>query len=319
MEFDWALIGALAADAFGEAWFSQGSFGVLQQGRVVQYGNAIGIPPHGAIIHLVRTSLQPRLGYTGWDAPADPGGIFPFDYDICLGARGGQPIVLDAHDCPRLTRPAAGSTSASATASEPEHMQVGRHLERQITEVSNDLQVLVTRLETAGVLPAAEVAPWTTDASPPNPEGTPADNSAARSKNNNLWRVTFGCFTIVNLHRSPRFAAPLLLATLVWGGRGAQAQDHDGDTSSEAPVLSEPSSPSLHESVQAPTPLTDLADAPGDRPVVRPSSDQLSSTSVPEQDSLAASAEAGAELRICDIQHRFFMCYTRTAPPCANR
>ena len=31
----------------------------------------------------------------------------------------------------------------------------------------------------------------------------------------------------------------------------------------------------------------------------------MSSTSVPEQDSLATNAEAGAELRICDLQHRF--------------
>ena len=305
LEFDWALIGALAADAFGETWFSQGAFGIMQQGRVVQYGNAIGIPPHGAIIHLVRTSLQPRLGYTGWDAPADPGCIVPFDYDICLGARGGLPIVLDAHDCPRTARAASGSAVASAAASEPDSTQVARNLERQIAEVSNDLQVLVTRLETAGVLPAAEVAPWTTDVSSPAPEGTSADHSASRPPRSPVLQITLGWFVLASTDRSSRSAASILLASLVLGGQGALAQDHDGDTSSDEPAISEPSSPSQLESLQAPTPLTGLADAPGERPVVTPSSDPMSSTSVPEQDSLTAGAEAGAELRICDLQHRF--------------
>ena len=90
--FDWAYIGALAAEAFNEPWFSQGAYGIVLHGRVLSYGEAIGVPPHGTILHLTRTSLQPRAGQSIWDTPADPGCVIPFDYDICRGHRGHLPV-----------------------------------------------------------------------------------------------------------------------------------------------------------------------------------------------------------------------------------
>ena len=314
LAFDWALIGALAADAFGEAWFSQGTFGIVQQGRVIQYGEAIGIPPHGAIIHLVRTSLQPRLGYTGWDAPADPGCVMPFDYDICLSAKGGPAIVLDIHDQPRTARAAASSATGVTTPSESDTAQLARHLERQIAEVSNDLQVLVTRLETAGVLPTPEVAPWNVDATPAA-EASPPDRSSAHSPFHNIFsRVALGCIIGVNARRSSGVdMVPFFLAAFAGNWPGILAKDHDGDSSSDEPQPSEPSSPSVLEDVHAPTPLTHLATVPGESPVVRPNPDPLSSTSVPEQDRLAAVDNPGVTLPIGAIQHRF-SCAIRGLP-----
>ena len=267
--FDWALVGALASDAFGEPWFGQGAFGVVQQGRVIQYGEAIGIPPHGAIIHLVRTSLQPRLGYTGWDAPADPGCIIPFDYDICLGSH------------------------------------YGRQLERQIAEVSNDLQVLITRLESAGVLPTAEVAPWTTAASAPaNP--TSPDTSFASRNGRPCSLVAVISLLIPTVNPSFRTVGSwyLLASVLTWHPTGVNAQDHD-ESSSDEEEMSEPSSPSLLQDISAPTPTTNLVEVPGESPVVLPSSDTLASTRVPEQERLVPVTPQNPARPLSDIQHRF--------------
>ena len=230
----------------------------------------------------------------------------PFDYDICLGARGGPSIVLDTHDQPRATRAAASSATGATTPSEPDTAQLARHLERQIAEVSNDLQVLVTRLETAGVLPAPEVAPWNVDA-PPAAETRPPDRSSASAPLSHiLSRVALGCIIGANARRSSGVdVVPFFLVALVGNWPGILAQDHDGDSSSEEPQPSEPSSASALEDVHAPTPLTHLATVPGESPVVRPNPDPLSSTSVPEQDRLAAGDNPGATLPIGVMQHRF--------------
>ena len=303
--FDWALVGALAADAFGEPWFGQGAFGIVQQNRVIQYGEAIGIPPHGAIIHLVRTSLQPRLGYTGWDAPADAGCILPFDYDICLGARGGPPIVLDPHDMPSRTATAAARLGYIGRTTEQDNQYQSRQLERQIAEVGNDLQVLITRLETAGVLPAPEVAPWTTEAGTSDNPEQPTNSFAPQHRPSSAVIVA-ASFLLSLAHSGPRTAGTwyLLIGLATWQHIGAQAQDHDESSSAEG-EMSEPSSPSLLEGISAPTPLTTLAEVPGESPVVLPSADPSAVTGVPEQNSLPASSPQGPPLSICTVQHRF--------------
>ena len=314
LAFDWALVGALAADAFGETWFGQGTFGVVQQGRVVQYGESIGIPPHGALIHLVRTSLQPRLGYTGWDAPADPGCIMPFDYDICLGAKGSMPIVLDTHGIPRVPRNMARPSSEAAPAAESEAAQVSRQLERQIADVSNDLQVLVTRLETAGVLPTPEVAPWATESPPADSTADPARSAASRLPRHPLLGLLASCLSLLHFPGVVRpLSGQLIISIVVWHGLGASAKDHDHESSSEEPQLSEPSSPSDLEAVQAPTPLTSLSEVPGESPVVLPSSEAAASTSVPDQESLAGGIVPGGDQHICTMQHRF-SCAIRGVP-----
>ncbi|CAE7260484.1 unnamed protein product, partial [Symbiodinium sp. KB8] len=273
--FDWALVGALAADAFGEPWFGQG-FGIVQQGRVIQYGEAIGIPPHGAIIHLVRTSLQPRLGYTGWEAPADPGCVFPFDYDICLGARGGQSIALDRYDVPQRTAAQVARPNTAGSAADCEDRRPAQHLERQLAEVSNDLQVLITRLESAGILPTPEVAPWSEGTTAPDTRAgsEPQDKSAAQATSRPLYFALLLGLPLASLQQGPGMQPNIcsFIGVMLWHAVGAQAQDHDRASSSEEQEPSEPSSPSLLQDVSAPTPLTLLSEVPGATPVVLPSS-----------------------------------------------
>ena len=67
--FDWSYIGTHAAEAFGEAFFSQGHFGLFINGQLTVYGTHLQAPPQGAILHLVRTSLQPASGASLWGHP----------------------------------------------------------------------------------------------------------------------------------------------------------------------------------------------------------------------------------------------------------
>ena len=307
--FDWAFVGALATEAFGEPWFQQGAFGIVQQGRVVGYNEAIGIPPHGAIIHLVRTSLQPRLGYTGWEAPADPGCILPFDYDICLGARGERAIEAARADAPARHSEAPAQTTQPQRTSEQDPARVGRQLAHQITEVSNDLQVLISRLETAGVLPAPDVAPWTTET--PAADSAPAQDSSSPAKTSPLHFILVAVYIrhVGGCAPSMLGTGALFLLSQVWQPYQVLARDddleHDPDSVSLASGPSEPSSPDLLEEVSAPTPLTQLAEVPGESPVILPSSDPAASTRLPEQESLASAAMPAAALTVCAIQYRF--------------
>ena len=91
--FDWAYVGNHAAEAFGKPWFSQGHVGVFLQGRVVPYGSQFPLPPSGAVLHMVRTSLQPSTGGSCWDTPSEPAFVSHFDFDVCVGASGAPAII----------------------------------------------------------------------------------------------------------------------------------------------------------------------------------------------------------------------------------
>ena len=308
--------GALAAEAFGEPWFGQGMFGVLQQGRVVNFNDAIGIPPHGAVIHLVRTSLQPRAGYSAWDTPADPGCILPFDYDICLGARGSASLT-PSQGARLNSGSGAGPSSARATQPEPSSAEqtvhtFGRQLNRQITEVSSDLQVLITRLETAGVLPEATVAPWTDQLDPPETEADCPDRSSATLASTNHLTMAVGCWAYVLVTGQPS-PSKFLALCVVTSFLPVSAEGHDSDGQSDEAEPSEPSSSSLLEDISAPTPVTSLVEVTDTTPVVAPSGDSLASTSVPGQSSLGASVPEVRNQQLTDIQHRF-ACALRGLP-----
>ena len=303
--FDWSYIGAVAAEAFGETWFAQGSFGIVHQGRVLGYGDNIGIPPHGTILHLTRTSLQPRTSQSIWDTPADPNCVVPFDYDICRGQRGKGPVYPVMPTTPTSTH-AAGQAQASCQAERPAEPSLGRQLNRQITDIGNDLQVLITRLETAGVLPTPEVAPWVTQA--PDEADPPAQSDSFASRLTNrisplmqcsLWWLASG-LQFANM-RSGGF----LTACVAWQVTTVQGQDHDHDDSSEVAGPSEPSSPADAADVSAPTPLTALLHVEGGTPVVRSSPDPLASTSIPGQAEAAPASQVPLTCDIATAQHRF--------------
>ena len=302
--FDWAYIGALAAEAFNEPWFSQGAYGIVLHGRVLSYGEAIGVPPHGTILHLTRTSLQPRAGQSIWDTPADPGCVIPFDYDICRGHRGHLPVY------PLMpTGPATSTGSTQPARRESDNtasLSLGHQLNRQILDVGNDLQILITRLETAGVLPAPEVAPWVTQDPAEPADHTTADraeHSRSEPLSANLHRGT-ECLLVAVLHRE---VGPFMSGTIclllqllpAWG----QDHDHEEDTADEGP--SEPSSPATLADIAAPTPLTSLHTVSGNTPVVRPSVDPLAATSMPGQESLSSSCRGIATCDVAVAQHRF--------------
>ncbi|CAE7907347.1 unnamed protein product [Symbiodinium necroappetens] len=303
--FDWSYIGALAAEAFGETWFSQGSFGIVHQGRVLSYGENIGIPPHGTVLHLTRTSLQPRTSQSIWDTPTDASCVVPFDYDICRGQRGGGPVYPVMPANPADTQP-SGSAQAHRPQERPDEPSIGRLLNRQIIDIGNDMQVLITRLETAGVLPTPEVAPWVTqspeEAEPSAQSGSYASrhvNPFPRLVQCSLWWIASA------LHAGKVHLGYASASCLIWQLPPVYGQDHDHDDSSEEAGPSEPSSPAELGDISAPTPLTSLLDVAGSTPVVRPSSDPLASTSVPGQEVSTPARPTPADCDVATAQHRF--------------
>ena len=91
---DWQYLAQEAAEAFATPSFLQGSFGVQHNNRVFTYGSDLSAPPHGTILHIIRTGSRVTTGSTSnvWDTPADMPWVPQFEYHICRGPGGESPI-----------------------------------------------------------------------------------------------------------------------------------------------------------------------------------------------------------------------------------
>ena len=103
---DWQYLAQEASEAFASQGFLQGSFGIQHNGRIFAYGSDLVAPPHGTILHLVRMGSRPSSSAAAsiWEAPAELPWIPQFDYDICRGPRGEDPIVPDSCESTGLLR-----------------------------------------------------------------------------------------------------------------------------------------------------------------------------------------------------------------------
>ena len=161
--FDWQQIGQLAAEEFGLPLFGQGQFAVWHAGRIVPYGTQVPAPGHGTVVTLVRNVPSSSVGFTAWDAPADAPAAFHFEYDICRGP-GGEPPLPGWIDCtvrPQCATARSGSqarppASQAADAASDQGCAPAPSLVRQMNEVCHQLNILTSRLESAGLLPAAD-------------------------------------------------------------------------------------------------------------------------------------------------------------------
>ena len=84
---DWQYLAQETAEALGLPSFLQGTFGIQHNGRVFAFGSDLTAPPHGTILHLVRTGSRVSSGHSSnvWDAPIEMPWIPQFDYNICRG------------------------------------------------------------------------------------------------------------------------------------------------------------------------------------------------------------------------------------------
>ena len=309
--FDWAQVSAQAAEAFGNAGFGQGHFGIYLQGRIYPCGGQFPVPPHGAVLHLVRTPASQSVGQTLWDSPQDTTPLQPFDYDICLGADG-SPALISRRSPPRPPRAAAQGTSGTEAAPRahteqeprPEHSLI---LARQLEAVAHSLSMLTTRLESAGVLPASatgdddsSVAPWTRVEEEP----TPASNHC-RILEANLARLlacTWGCTLIAT--KSPLYWA---CTTLCMGFPGAAGDGAHSDSGHARSGPSQPVTPDLPDDFRAPTPEGGIVTPAEESPIVRPSDDPFAHTSLPGQSSLQSDA-AGYQPQLLPVYQRRVTC-----------
>ena len=297
--FDWGLVGANAAEAFAEGFFSQGHFGLYMQGHFAAYGAQIQLPLPGAILHLVRTSLQPSSSASIWDTPQGPTIVPPFDYDICLGRRGDCAVVPatpqawhqgspeQEQACPSNNLPTVPEDTA-VTAPDV------TSLTRKIGDVALQLQVLTTRLESMGLLPQL----GTTDAAPAPDESVP--NSAAFR----LRPGTLGCLPLLGFLTSftTGLRSPVLLCILQQ--QLAFAQDADETDSDAEPGPSEPNSPSLPSDLAAPTPRSEVTVIAPGRAIIAPSSDGLARTTAPGENAVTATPTPFDPVTVPMLQRR---------------
>ncbi|OLP91615.1 hypothetical protein AK812_SmicGene26671 [Symbiodinium microadriaticum] len=274
---DWQVLGLRAAEAFGGNCFSQGHFGVLQGGQLFLYGASLSAPPHGTILHLVRTYVPPRAGPTVWDTPTEPEVVMPFDYDICLSPAGTRAIDLRA--APTTVARQARTDESRPSASNTPELSLGQSLARQIEEVSHGLAVLTMRLESAGILPGE--APPTVEVVEAAPTERAADTSSAKTGAG--WpgcACSLGLLLVVGMHSPPGFALALLvLGPCPFGLAQAARADGDDETLSHGP--SEPRSPDLPDDFAAPTPRVEPVPTASGSLVLRPSGDAGAHTGLP--------------------------------------
>ena len=297
---DWQVLGLRAAEAFGGNCFSQGHFGVLQGGQLFLYGASLSAPPHGTILHLVRTYVPPRAGPTVWDTPTEPEVVMPFDYDICLSPAGTRAIDLRA--APTTVARQARTDESRPSASNTPELSLGQSLARQIEEVSHGLAVLTMRLESAGILPGE--APPTVEVVEAAPTERAADTSSAKTGAG--WpgcACSLGLLLVVGMHSPPGFALALLvLGPCPFGLAQAARADGDDETLSHGP--SEPRSPDLPDDFAAPTPRVEPVPTASGSLVLRPSGDAGAHTGLPGQELLPALAPQFPLSAIPEYQHR---------------
>ncbi|CAE7283093.1 unnamed protein product [Symbiodinium sp. CCMP2592] len=278
--FDWQSVGQFAAEEFGHAFFAQGLFAAWHNGRSIAFGSQVPAPAHGTIVTLVRTAPTSTAGLTAWDTPAEFPAAFHFEYDICRGPGGESPLAgnvcLHVGPSGPIDSPAGEARSIHAQGpGRPARPSASPApaLVRQVNEVSHQLNVLMARLESAGVLPSTdtEVAPEGPvfqGANPRPPNATSVDSASPRSS------LTWTCVgAIVLAHRWPTFFG---VGLLLFAGSG-KAWATDSSEEAEHP----PSSPDLAD-VAPPTPEGDLIGPDNNAgALLRPSDDPGASTAAP--------------------------------------
>ena len=153
---DWPMLAREAGEAFGVDGLLRGQFGLQHNGRIYAYGTTLATPPHGTILHVVRTGeVTASSSASPWESPPDMPWIPQFDYALCRGPRGEEALV-------------AGRASPAGL--------------YELRSVTDRLQDLTLRCETAlaNILelcsaPAGESAP----AARETPEPTGAEQSHA--------------------------------------------------------------------------------------------------------------------------------------------
>ena len=140
--FDWARVAQLALDHFGADLFRRNAFSIQHQAYVFPYGANVPVPPHGSILHLVRSAHAPSAGFTSWETVPDPVGMLHFDYDICEGP--GDEVCLE----PDLRADHSGHTLRPASTAAPARVDTvpTTLLSRQVNDVVAQLETLTLRL-----------------------------------------------------------------------------------------------------------------------------------------------------------------------------
>ena len=308
--FDWAQIGGEARDAFGGTCFSQGSFGIFLQGRIYPSGGHFPVPPHGAVLHLVRTPVFQSTGQTLWDSHQDNTPLPPFDYDICLGSDG--TVALTASRPPPqqpsvtpASRP-ANSTPARVSEGPTSLTTQEAGLARHLASVAHSLNLLTARLESAGVLPADPVdggdavTPWPREGD----DEAPTSHSSCRSPTFTFGRLlcALGCFSGV----LPASVRPLCSAMCLGFVEAAGDGEHSADEADRSGP-SQPVSPDMPDDFRAPTPERGIASPEPGRSLVRPSNDVFAATGVPGSDSLR-SEEVTFQAALLPVYQRRVTC-----------
>ncbi|CAE6915759.1 unnamed protein product [Symbiodinium sp. CCMP2592] len=302
--FDWTFVSQQAVEAFGGDFFTKGAFGVHHCGRVFPFNTPLPVPPHGAIISLVRMTQPNHAGFSTWDAPPEACWVPQFDYDICMGPLGEPALSLRATDNARHTGRGPVRSPDGDNASLCHHSEMAA----QLTQVTSRLQDLTTRLEASGVL-----APTTGPASRCDVDSRPVealhtastpdpwtsvehwDGSSPRSRSWGLHSV--GSLLLLFQLRPWMFLLASELLGLPVDAAGAVTEDPTGP---EAPV--EPSSPSYSD-LQAPTPDTTI-EGEGLASTVRASDSAAASTMVPVDGPTVANVPAFDQGMVPAMQRR---------------
>ena len=262
---DWGSVGQQASEAFGENFFGRGAFSLQYHSGTIGYGTIVN-PPHGAILHLIRTVAAPQTSANVWDTSPEPVFASHFDYDICMGPRGEVTLVEgDQREGQRVS---------------DTRREVARSAElgllRQVNEVCHQLETLTTRLESAGLLPTstAEEVPVTEAESQ---AGTTARSAGLRPRF--LWALT-SLYFLWGPVAVGRDVIPFVAMSLLLQASGDE--DSEGSASGPEP----PSSPDL-EDVHPPTPTASEPPTISAMPILRPSGSSLACTSAPTEGEIA--------------------------------
>ena len=292
----WTYLAQEAAESFGSPSFLQGTFGFQHNGRILSFGSDLVAPPHGTILHIVRTGSRPSSSVAAnvWDAPADLPWVPQFDYHICRGPRGESPIRSPPATQPQT--PAANALREDLQAS----VSYFQHLLGGLEQSVERCQAVATRLE-------AQDSHEDVEAGGTNHGYVIADPPAGSSAGNRgplpslLFFLCAGFRTsLVGLHVPSCLIGHFVLFPAVWAVESGHSHP-DGP--------SEPSSPDLTD-LQAPTPTATIESAsdavagtvqrPGDTPFAR--------TSAPLSGELAPGLPPFDRAQIPRLQRRVAAC-----------
>ena len=259
---DWQYLAQEAHEAFLSPSFLQGAFGIQHNSRVFAYGSDLVAPPHGTILHLVRTRNRASSGSqaTVWDSPAELPWIPQFEYNLCLGPRHEAPIQ-DGRPGPLTAPPASDELHASLA-----YMQ---HLLGGLEQSIDKCQSVATALESRSAPSNSEHANGgvTRDAE--------SSTNACRGRPVLHHAVLLALVGLSGVSHRGIFMYGMVVMTPAC----ILADDSDND---EPDGPTEPSSPDLTD-LQAPTPSGNIENGIDPRVgvVQRPSDSSLARTSAP--------------------------------------